>query len=525
MEKQTDVAQRISEKEYPIFDRLLTIKQRLMLIKLRNNMQVQDVLPIQHEIEDTITELMKIRGGVLFKEGHSNNRTDDELNKVCQLMSLCFMTIGKWHESPAIFCQVTAIKNCFYQLEQIGIYDEEILKPYCTKLKQLEGIIHEDEQNCALPEPILELVRYNYAICKRIYDKLIMTIRDMSPTLIPIRDQLLKIRNDLVQLAFHHEINDRDILSIQERLREIDVVRGRNGIFLKNGSKEDVFALIGQGTLVDILETNFNACHELLNAEYSPITESIRQRLCEIKTDLESIEMTSRWSLRQTDLFSYQMQLHDIARMLHEKDQFEGETGSSMLSYLLGSCYNIILGLLGEGPSVAESLLPIYNEINTLRNCLKRLKTLHCKLEEDEKMLYMMKLGSIDRNRENGVFHDEDGLIPEGQSKCVYALEDCYRLVQELSAEDDEEESSKEIIDLRTGGGFSESSSEISSEEEESTYTESRYEESQYTESRYEEDSRYTESNYEDSEYTKSQYCDSEYTESRYEDKEERLQV
>lgn len=25
-----------------------------------------------------------------------------------------------------------------------------------------------------------------------------------------------------------------------------------------------------------------------------------------------------------------------------------------------------------------------------------------------------MKLGSIDRNRENGVFHDEDGLIPEG---------------------------------------------------------------------------------------------------------------
>lgn len=197
----------------------------------------------------------------------------------------------------------------------------------------------------------------------------------------------MKIRNDLVQLAFHHHINDRDILSIQERLREIDIVRGKNGIFLKDGSKEDVLALIGQGTLVDILENNFNACHELLNAEYSPITESIRKRLCEIKVDLQSIELTSRWSLRQTDLFSYQMQLHDIARMLHEEDQFEGETGSSLLSYLLASCYNIILNLLGEGPSVAESLLPIYNEINTLRNCLKRLQTLHCKLEEDEKML------------------------------------------------------------------------------------------------------------------------------------------
>lgn len=27
--------------------------------------------------------------------------------------------------------------------------------------------MQEDEQNCALPEPILELVRYNYAICSK----------------------------------------------------------------------------------------------------------------------------------------------------------------------------------------------------------------------------------------------------------------------------------------------------------------------------------------------------------------------
>lgn len=65
-------------------------------------MKVQDILPFQHEIENTITELMKIRGGVLFRKDHIRNRTDDELNKVCQLMSLCFMTIGKWHESTVL---------------------------------------------------------------------------------------------------------------------------------------------------------------------------------------------------------------------------------------------------------------------------------------------------------------------------------------------------------------------------------------------------------------------------------------
>lgn len=62
--------------------------------------------------------------------------------------------------------------------------------------------------------------------------------------------------------------------------------------------------------------------------------------------------------------------------------------------------------------------------------------------------------------RENGVFRDEDGFIPEGnivslkkkpgnclkklitigQSKCVYALEECYKLIQELSDDSSEDE-------------------------------------------------------------------------------------
>lgn len=180
-----------------------------------------------------------------------------------------------------------------------------------------------------------------------------------------------------------------------------------------------------------------------------------------------------------------------------------------------------------------------------MRKCCKyhnRSMILFDDAYRDYNYRYMLKLGSIDRNCENGVFHDEDGLIPEGndfsvhmnrisdliiftgQSKCVYALEDCYRLVQELSSVDEEEENGKDIVDITTEGDASETSGDTSSEEEESTYTESQYEDSQYTESRYEE-SRYTESNYDDSEYAKSQYCDSEYADSKYDDKEEKLQA
>jgi O-phosphoseryl-tRNA(Cys) synthetase len=185
---------------------------------------------------------------------------------------------------------------------------------------------------------------------------------------IPIRDELLEIRNELVNIAFQDEYKQEDILHIQERLREIDNGRGKNDIFLNIEPGDDALALIGQGTLVDILENGFNACHALLNSDNTLIIESIRKRLIEIKNDLQGIELTSKWSLRQTDLFSYQLQLYDIARMLHKEVQFEGEEGSSLLSYLLASCYNIMLILLGDvGPSVAESLMPKYNQLNTLR--------------------------------------------------------------------------------------------------------------------------------------------------------------
>lgn len=85
--------------EYPILSKLLLIKQKLILLKKKETMIPQDILPLEHEVEETIEELIHVRGGVLFKKHHINNRTDEELNKVCQLISLCFMTIGKWHES------------------------------------------------------------------------------------------------------------------------------------------------------------------------------------------------------------------------------------------------------------------------------------------------------------------------------------------------------------------------------------------------------------------------------------------
>jgi hypothetical protein len=79
------------------------MEQKLTLLKKKEKMIPKDILPLEHEIEETIQDLINVRGGYLFKENHVNNRTDEELNKVCQLISLCFMTIGKWHESKFLY--------------------------------------------------------------------------------------------------------------------------------------------------------------------------------------------------------------------------------------------------------------------------------------------------------------------------------------------------------------------------------------------------------------------------------------
>lgn len=200
---------------------------------------------------------------------------------------------------------------------------------------------------------------------------------------IPIRDQLLEIRSELVDVVSQDRYTAQDILPIQQKLHDIDSVRGENGIFLQ----QDGLALNGQATLVDLLENNFNACHDLLNSEYAPIIESVRQQLIDVKHELQEMEITSKWSLRQTDLFPYQIQLHDITRMLHEEERFEGEQGVIILSYLVSACYTLILNMMGEGPVISDELMPVYNQLHTLRECLNRLKRLNCNLAEGEKML------------------------------------------------------------------------------------------------------------------------------------------
>lgn len=80
---------------------------------------------------------------------------------------------------------------------------------------------------------------------------------------------------------------------------------------------------------------------------------------------------------------------------------------------------------------VSEALLPIYNQLQTLKRCLVEVKNSGGVTSVRELYPYSMKLNSIDNMKTDGKFMvGED--IPEGQGSVAELLAECFDLNYEL---------------------------------------------------------------------------------------------
>ncbi|KAI8992255.1 hypothetical protein BDB01DRAFT_832574 [Pilobolus umbonatus] len=430
----------VPDEEKQVLENLLIIRAKLSAIKSNRTqyLTLDHVLPLRQETEAQARELIEIRGGSLFKEGQELNRTDDVLDEILQLLSLCFLSLGKKGEAPAVYVQVVAIKHIFDRLDEFGVYTEEYLKPYKLKLDEIEKILNLDE--AILPEDVIQILRFKYIECRRIYDTLLDTIHEVAPELVPIRDRMLSIRHEIASVCCQSEYREKDMQHIKEEIREIDNMRVDGKFLAEDGSIPH-----GQAVLVNLLEQLFFWAHDRM-VSYDDHIESIRQRLLEIKKQLVRLELTHKWTLRQTDLFTYQHQLHDIDKLRWtERDpelkgkflneQGEAPEGQTVLEFLLHKCYRMIFVLLSESIPVSEQLAPVYNQLITLRHCLLTVQKLGSTCSPEELYPYQMKLTSIDQLRTDGKFYDDRGQLPEGQALCTDILDECYQILDTLKEE------------------------------------------------------------------------------------------
>jgi hypothetical protein len=118
-------------------------------------------------------------------------------------------------------------------------------------------------------------------------------------------------------------------------------------------------------------------------------------KLLAIRNNLESRSLLQAWSLRETDLYDFQRRLDRIDEARMEDGNFVDSEGNpadiqtqrvslfwkpnarncslilvQTLLYLLRKSYALIYHLLTSSEPVSEALLPIYNQLKTLRKCL-----------------------------------------------------------------------------------------------------------------------------------------------------------
>ncbi|KAI8099042.1 uncharacterized protein BX664DRAFT_381663 [Halteromyces radiatus] len=444
----------IPQEEKPILLKLLNLRMRLSVMKRdrTTHLDINQIEPIRQETAQLIEELINVRHGVLLKDHQKPNRCDDLLDEVCQMISLCFLSLGKTRESPAVYSQVVSISHCFERLDEFGIYAEEFLEPYANMLKDIKNVLEIDERNETLSKPVMQILWNKFHQCDTIYKRLLNTIHEVSPELLPIRNQLLRIRRQLLIIACQSNFHSKDILPLQEELQEIDEQRVDGKFLAADGSIP-----AGQAVVTGLLDQVHRFAYDLVivtTSDFSPALQSLRERLVEIKNHLERLALTQKWTMRQTDLFTYQHQLHDIVKLRYHGEDDDKTTdqdkmgkfldaegnapdGQTVVNFLLHKCYRMILELLNESVPVGEALTPIYNQLTSVKKCLIAVKKTGAPCTPEELYPYQMKLASIEDLRKDGKFYDDRGDLPEGQALCVNTLEECYQLLDDLRQMDD----------------------------------------------------------------------------------------
>ncbi|KAI8053414.1 hypothetical protein BDF22DRAFT_620019 [Syncephalis plumigaleata] len=368
------------------------------------------------------------------------SRINDVINTIYQMISLFWMALGKNREPPATYIQFVTLKRSLTILDESGVYTLSDISPYETRFNELKEILERTPVQ-TIPGGLKLLIEGVSTLCENLLNKLKQTAEALDPILLPIQTKLVELRNKLSSMVVANadDSNNEEILAqLQRELREIDGQR-ENGKFVA----PDGTIPKGQAQLIGLLEECYENIHDLMatrNKTMSNEIQPIYDKLTELRGQLQYLLSTHRWTCRETDLWQYQQQLQEVSNLPRRNGQFvnaEGEVipGQAVLHYLLQRCYRLLNMLYSASEPIAESLIPIYNQLFTVRRFLIEIRKLDGVPSEIELFPLQMKLGQLDDMRVNGKFVEEDGTIPEGQAIVMSLLNECYDRLFELQAQ------------------------------------------------------------------------------------------
>ncbi|TCD67601.1 hypothetical protein EIP91_012231 [Steccherinum ochraceum] len=254
----------------------------------------------------------------------------------------------------------------------------------------------------------------------------------------PLQEELRKIDSLSVSLLFWTSA----FCSLPKRV---------DGKFLGPGGNVPA----SQAICSSLLEECFDIAQEIRAQDESKnVSSSLRpiyDRLTEIRRELESLVLTHRWSLRETDLWNYTLSLQEIDKMRVDGQfvDLDGNrpAGQYVLLYLLRRCYGLIYRLLSSSEPVSEELMPIANKLATVKKCLNEVLKYGGPFSPRDLYPYQLALHQIDSLRQDGKFIGVDGSVPEGQGIVMAHLNECHELLEMLKRAMDEGEDDEFLDD------------------------------------------------------------------------------
>ncbi|PLN84175.1 hypothetical protein BDW42DRAFT_163126 [Aspergillus taichungensis] len=424
----------LDPNEQPILETLLRTRDALLLLKQDKSSYIKsrDVLPLYEEVIGEVEKLNAVR-----KEGDrrmTHNRLDYILDDCFQLISLLFLTVGRNNEAPAVYSLATTIQRLVNHLQEAGFYSSKDLVSIAKTLASMRETCERSRESYS--PALMTLLESRLEKCQRGLDRLQQDLDRLDPSLVPAHETLVSVLRSTAAVNTRSKFSSSEVNGLRNQLKKISDMM-KDGQFVG----PDGAPLRGQEHVKLLLERCWRWTEIVLERQ-GHIDERFQEqyeRLVDIRNQLDRLSVTQAWSLRETDLFGYQRKLDriDEARVNGNFVDAVGQPADihaqRTLLYLIRRSYAYIYALLISSEPVSEALLPVHNQLQTLRRCLLEVKESGGVANSRELYPYSMKLNSIDNMRVDGKFYVGND-IPEGQGSVNALLAECYDIVWELRA-------------------------------------------------------------------------------------------
>ncbi|KAL7622966.1 hypothetical protein AAE478_006645 [Parahypoxylon ruwenzoriense] len=419
------------EGERRVLEKLISIRDQLQLRKQDRTTYVrtQDVMILYDQTIEQVRILTEIRRGKSVEE----NQVDRVVDSCFQLLSLFFMTIGRNNEAPAAYALTSTIKRLLDHLTEADLFSAQDLESMSQTLEHLSEIVH--NYSSSKPAPFLEtLIAHRIERCRSSLSSLQKRLEEIAEPLRPTTDKLVSILRQMAVINTKSRFSPSEIHKRVAELKEISETR-KNGQFVdQNGN-----ILKGSEGVSRLLDRCLEYTKIVLarNGQFPDKWKPIYDVLVGIRNELDKLSLTQAWSLRETDLYDFQRQLDRIDESRIDGNWVDDQGRPAelyvqrTLLYLIRRSYGYIYHLMISSEPVSEALLPIYNQLQTLKRCLVEVKNSGGVTSVRELYPYSMKLHSIDDMKVDGKFMAGED-IPEGQGSVAELLAECFDLNYEL---------------------------------------------------------------------------------------------